>query len=609
MKRVSTSVRPRPQEDGGLRVGAAEFRRVLAAVRATGVPAQVEELLRPDPAKGGRRRQLPVDVFLTALVLTAYYGQKVLLTRVHNLLTEGLARSLRVELGLTGAGRPELTIRQVRYVLEAIERRLAYSQGRAPDLAEEDRAYREQALLNLMNLLLSASTPDHLPAPREFATDACGLDSWERRRRKKGTVDDGADHAGDAKPPKKDTDSLRLTDGRFPDPDARVGYRTRTTSNPTTWVNGYHALALVSLGTQAGCDIERPKLTYALTLTPANANAVEPAVKMVDSHLQHGGSIDTLINDRDFSYKVPETWAGPLRDRGIRQVLDMRADEHGPLDHHGILFLDGSPHCPQTPKELHVIERPANLSAGTLPANPTPEQARNHATRVRQIEEFRAKIAQRRQYAFERNQTLPSGSEQYICPARSGKLVCAHCPLSQAFTDEDVPVVSNPPVLRELPDAPERPGPGSTAAQKDAYKKAKARHTAQADHLRCCRQETITIPMTAAAKHRQDMYWGSDEWIRDYSRRTDVESAFGQLVGPDGGHVVRGWTRVMGIVKTTIMLTAAVIAVNIRALRAWARRTGDMTNPLTQELPASLGWEELDVIEDVAGPNAPPAAA
>ena len=67
--------------------------------------------------------------------------------------------------------------------------------------------------------------------------------------------------------------------------------------------------------------------------------------------------------------------------------------------------------------------------------------------------------------------------------------------------------------------------------------------------------------------------------------------------------------RVMGIVKTTIMLTAAVIAVNIRALRAWARRTGDMTNPLTQELPASLGWEELDVIEDVAGPNAPPAAA
>lgn len=104
----------RLQEDGGLRVGAAEFRRVRAAVRATGVPTRLEELLRPDPARGGRHRQLPVDVFLTALVLTAYYGQKVLLTKVHNLLTQGLARSLRVELGLAGAGRPDLTIRQVR---------------------------------------------------------------------------------------------------------------------------------------------------------------------------------------------------------------------------------------------------------------------------------------------------------------------------------------------------------------------------------------------------------------------------------------------------------------------------------------------------------------
>ncbi len=46
-------------------------------------------------------------------------------------------------------------------------------------------------------------------------------------------------------------------------------------------------------------------------------------------------------------------------------------------------------------------------------------------------------------------------------------------------------------------------------------------------------------------------------------------------------NLTRGWTQVMGLVKTTSMLAALVAATNLRLLRAWATRVGDQTDPVT----------------------------
>jgi len=49
--------------------------------------------------------------------------------------------------------------------------------------------------------------------------------------------------------------------------------------------------------------------------------------------------------------------------------------------------------------------------------------------------------------------------------------------------------------------------------------------------------------------------------------------------------VRRGWTHVVGIVETGLMLVIAQAAVNLRCLRVWAARTGDRTDPLTWDDP------------------------
>jgi len=129
---------------------------------------------------------------------------------------------------------------------------------------------------------------------------------------------------------------------------------------------------------------------------------------------------------------------------------------------------------------------------------------------------------------------------------------------------------------------------------------------AAATKPKCCSQRTVTIPAEALAKTRQQHYWGSPAWIASYARRTHVEGYFGNLKNRDSGNVRRGWTRVVGLVKTSIMTACAIAATNIRLLRAC-----DITDPLCAPDPEDHGFEELtpDVTSSGTGNTSPPTAA
>lgn len=49
---------------------------------------------------------------------------------------------------------------------------------------------------------------------------------------------------------------------------------------------------------------------------------------------------------------------------------------------------------------------------------------------------------------------------------------------------------------------------------------------------------------------------------------------FGQIKEPGSNEIRRGWTRRMGLVKTSIMLVAVVAGNNIEVVRRHARATG-----------------------------------
>lgn len=65
------------------------------------------------------------------------------------------------------------------------------------------------------------------------------------------------------------------------------------------------------------------------------------------------------------------------------------------------------------------------------------------------------------------------------------------------------------------------------------------------------------------------------------------------MKSPTSQTVKRGWMRVVGLCKESILTTCPVVAKNIQTLRAWARRVGDHTDPITRPLPPDYGHEEI----------------
>ena len=98
-----------------------------------------------------------------------------------------------------------------------------------------------------------------------------------------------------------------------------------------------------------------------------------------------------------------------------------------------------------------------------------------------------------------------------------------------------------------------------------------------------CTARTVTLPGHVQEKTRQLLRWGTPEWNDSYSRRTHVEGLFGRIKSPGKHGLAHGWTRIAGIVRTTLMLAMVVVAVNEQAVRTW--RKANPENPDTGAPP------------------------
>jgi putative ribosome biogenesis GTPase RsgA len=113
-------------------ISRSQFERVVTLIEGSGASELVEGILRP-AEKGGRPRQISFAIFLAAIVVAATEKPNLSLTNVHKVLTVDLARSFQISLGIIVTKKDgtqhTLTLRQVRYMLEAFERKLAHTQG------------------------------------------------------------------------------------------------------------------------------------------------------------------------------------------------------------------------------------------------------------------------------------------------------------------------------------------------------------------------------------------------------------------------------------------------------------------------------------------------
>ena len=183
---------------------------------------------------------------------------------------------------------------------------------------------------------------------------------------------------------------------------------------------------------------------------------------------------------------------------------------------------------------------------------------------AREIVEFHAQIVDREKHAFVFHQNTPimENLSRPAGPDRARSVRCsAPCTLSADYGDGR-PIVASP-------------GPAATAPK-------------------CCRQAAIVIPGSVLSKLRQRDPWESPKWIDSFARRSAIEGIFGNLRNQSTQNIKRGFCRVVGLVKTSLMLTFEVVAANIRLVRKWAKRTGFTTEPLCAPFPTDHGFEELD---------------
>lgn len=523
-----------------------ELDRALEYVRRTSVPDDIEAALRRAP-DGGRPRQLRVDVFLAAVMLTALRTRTVHLNEVHKTLTEQLGDNVQRDLGVF-----DLTLRQVRYLMKAITKAYDY-RAKNPHLDPADLAHRKNSLQAILDKLTGAAGA-YLPTNGHYAVDATAIDSHAVPRGTAAQINEPRPHAGEAfgVPAPDAAPRTRY----LADPDARWGYRTKTWNNRTDRVFGYNVIAFARIRSEDSTSTTPPHLVDRIAVVPANQTGVHETIELIDT-FDTNRPVRELVVDRGFSGADMCNFRGPLRERNVDITLDLRSSDHGASPHpDGYLIIDGDPYCPSIPTELRNLHSTEDIKAKKPKKDATPEETAAWQERMMNREQFVQPIERRKAYRLERKGKASNGKGvRYTCPAKVGKIVCEGCPLSMNLQNDDRG-------LEEI-----APPPSYGADNVSAPRKV-------------C-NSSVTIPYAVLGKFSQKHTFGTDQWRRSYARRTLVEQTFGHLKG-NKGMLKRGWTLQMGEATISLLLGIVFAAYNLATLLRWAKDNSWTADPLTR---------------------------
>jgi hypothetical protein len=189
----------------------------------------------------------------------------------------------------------------------------------------------------------------------------------------------------------------------------------------------------------------------------------------------------------------------------------------------GAVAANGALFCPATPEPL--------LDLGPLKRGATPEEVAAHDARFAELVRFKLSAL---------SAADEDGYQRVICPAAAGKVRCPHKAPSLDLSMEH-PSVSHPPA--ELP--------------------------------RCCAQVSITVAPQVNEKTRQKHDYAGPAHRTSYARRTAAERTYASLADPSVGGIGRGWCRLFGRAKNTLMYALAVVVRNVRIVESFERREAE----------------------------------
>lgn len=344
------------------------------------------------------------------------------------------------------------------------------------------------------------------------------------------------------------------------DPDARAGHRSATNSRQAGPYIGFELhLAVQTRDVKWTDHIERTTLgpevagvITAFSLVPAGTHRGRAVVDDLIGAKQAGDIIEDVVWDPGYSLCKPGTVHHKLAQAGIHQTFQPVTHQRGDKPFSGnALLLDGQLFSPHLPEELRDL--------------PVPPRGASEQEKLG----YEAKFNQRSRWRMTRHQGPDKdGATRWKCPFCSGLLRSRSFPKTMRYS-RNAPLVD-----------------------------------IQAE---CCCEGTLTA-MPKELPWAQEIPFGTTAWRISMGRRQVVESANAALKGAFAD-LGRGFIRVMGLVKQTVLLGFTLAAYNLDRVRSFKakHRLDDsghvVARPKQTRARRRTGtWSE--VIEDPA--KAPP---
>ncbi|MGA3216084.1 MAG: hypothetical protein ABSD97_10410 [Acidimicrobiales bacterium] len=391
----------------------------------------------------------------------------------------------------------------------------------------------------LANRLTRAAIPARYLSSRSVAVDGTDIETWGAFQGSVNTLElDGEavetqliEQSGPAPKTVRKAKVLGIgQDGRkiyTPDPDARAGHRSANGDHNAGPYIGYE----LHLGVQARdvrwtnfidktiLEPEVPNVITTAVLAPAGSHRARSVVGSLIADKISGHDIDEVIWDPGYSLCRPETTTFPLTRAGISQTFQLVTSQRGirPFSKEAIL-LDGQPYSRLVPIELRDLVFSPRLSSGNWRLA---------------YEDFNRRARWR---LVRHSAPDKDGVTRWRCPFCSGLLKSRNFPKTMRRPAR-VPLV----VLDS------------------------EQHT-------CCEGTVSAPPVDLPLTQR--IPFGTTAWRVSMNRRMAVESVNAALKG-GFVNVQRGFLRVFGLLKQTVLLGFTLAGVNLDRVRSYRAKLAE----------------------------------
>ncbi len=511
-------------EGGGRPTSTSELSLARQLIERSGIAAVLEPFI---DAEVGRPRHLSLLGFLVACQLNAlarhHQGHLVQVARTLNALSDQQRRDLGISSWDPAESYPRVTriFTKLCGVLESEE-------------AGVDATW-------FANQLARAAVPKEFLTSRAVAVDGTDVETWGALHGEAVSVELDGEAVEtqfiEGGPPHKSKRPGRRAkvlgvgpDGRkcyTVDPDARAGHRSATNSRPAGPYVGYELHLAVqarevrwtNYHDRTTLDPEVPGVITTFNLVPAGSHRARAIVANLIEAKRSGHEIDDVVWDPGYSLCKAESSAHPLAQAGIAQTFQVVNYQRGRRPFSGdALLIDGQLFSPHLPEDLRDLPTPLRGASQ--------EEKRT----------YEVKFNQRARWRLVRHAGPDAdGVTRWRCP------FCAGLLRSRQF----------PKTMR-----------GSRRAPLVEVDKTQGQ---------CCGGILSAVPAELALHQR--IPFGTTAWRISMGRRQVVESVNAALKG-SFVDLARGFFRVFGRVKMTVLLGFTVAAYNLDRVRSFRSKHG-----------------------------------